>query len=327
MNNIAISISSDNNYVQHMGATMASILKTKNQDEFIKFYIIDGGIDEENKTKLKSFENKYSCSVSFVTPDNEKLKNCMIFKGDHLSIATYNRLLIPELIPEENRVIYLDCDIIVRKSLAELYNKDFENNLVIGIEDIACINHSKRLHLEKYINGGVILFNSKQMREEKSVEKIFNWIENNKNIIDCHDQDIINAALAGRIKYIEDIYDAQVLREGNSRFDNIPDPVILHFIGPKKPWTIYKPLNTTHWGKEYFKALKDTPWEGFIKEYRLKSILCLPLNIFYPTGWTKSLVRNIFSIKNTGLKDKKIITIFGIQFKIKRVKRVKKEKG
>ncbi len=323
MYNITICLSSDNNYVQHLGATISSVLKNKKEDEFINIYIIDGGINEDNKSKLKEFEKKYTCKIEFLQSNPEKLKNCIIFKGDYISIATYNRLLIPELIKKENRVIYLDCDIIVRKSLRELFNKDFENNLIIGVEDIVSINHSERLQLDKYINGGVILFNCEQMRKENCVEKIFNWIKENNDKIEYHDQDIINAALAGRIKYVEDIYNAQVLRKKNSRFDEIPDPVILHFIGPKKPWTIVKPLNTTHWGKEYFEALKGTPWENFIKEYKRKVILHYPLILLYPTGLVRTLIRNIFSIKNSTLKDKKIITILGIKFSTKRVKRIK----
>ena len=321
MNNITICISSDNNYIQHAGAVMASVLQHKQPEEFIKFYIIDGGITGSNKEKLNKLQEKFSCKIEFLTPDFERVKNCKTFKSDYITTATYYRLLIPEIIPNEDRVLYLDCDTIVRKPLGELYNKDFENNLIIGVKDIAAATHSKRLGLDKYVNGGVLLFNSKQMRAENSVDKMFEWIDKNRSRIECHDQDVINAALKGRIGYTDDIYDAQVLREGNSRFDEIPDPVILHFIGPKKPWTVYKPLNTTHWGIEYFTALKDTPWKDFIKQYKLKRLLCLPFILLYPTGWVRTLLRNIFSVKNTGLKDRKIITILGIKFKVKCVKR------
>ncbi len=326
MGNIAICLSSDDNYAQHMGAVISSVLNNKNGDEYFNFYIIDSGISSSNKSKLKEFENSNVCKIEFLQPDFEKLKNCIIFKGNHISLATYNRLLIPEIIPGEDKILYLDSDIIVRKPLTELFNKDFDNNLVLGVEDIAAINSAKRLGLEKYINAGVLLLNTAKMREERSVEKMFNWINENKEKIECHDQDIINAALQDRIKYIDEIYNAQVLREKNSRFDEIPDPVIIHFLGPKKPWTIVKPLNSTHWGREYFTALKNTPWESFIKEYRKKVILYSPLILLYPTGWIRTLIRNIFSVKNTGLKDKKIITILGIQIKIKRRKRIKEGK-
>ncbi len=318
MNNIAICLSSDNNYVQHLGAAISSVLKNKNADDFINIYIIDGGIQTENIEKLKSFEQKYDCKVEFVKPIAEKLKNCVTFRGDYISVATYYRLLIPEIIPNEDRVIYLDCDMIIRKSLKELYGKDFGNNLVLGVRDVGFEGGTKRLRIEKYINAGMLLMNSKQMREENTVEKIFNWINDNKDKIECHDQDVINAACAGRIEYIENIYNAQVRKNNYSEFSEIEDPAILHFISPKKPWTLWKPLDYTKWGKEYFEALKNTPWEGFISEYKKKALLYLPLRCFYPTGFLKNLLRGIFSVRNTPDYAQKVVTIFFVPIKFKR---------
>ena len=202
---IAICFGCDNKYVQHMAATMSSILKNKHEEEYIKFYVIDGGISAANKRKLAYFEKKYTCNITYVKPDLEKLKNCNTFKGDYISIAAYYRLLIPELIPNEDRVLYLDCDIIVRKPLSDLFYKHFENNLVLGVVDVSLKEHSKRLNVEKYINSGVLLLNCKKMREENSVEKIIDWINNNQDKIECHDQDVINAVFAGKVDYVENI--------------------------------------------------------------------------------------------------------------------------
>ena len=320
MNNIAICLCSDNNYVQHLGAVISSVLKSKDENDYIKFYIVDGGISEDNKQKLNIFETKYDCQIQYIVPDMEKLKNCHTFKGDYISLATYFRLFIPELIPSEDKVIYLDCDIIVRKSLYDFYTKDFGNNLVLGVEDVSEKAHSARLNLERYVNAGAVLLNTKTMREENSVEKIIDWIATNNDKIECHDQDVLNAVFAGRIEYIEKVYNAQVRRNNLSEFDKIKDPVILHFISPKKPWSLWKPINSTHWAKEYFTALESTPWENFIDEYKKQSLLYAPLKIFYPTGAIKILLNNIFSVKNSKDKQQKIITILGFSLKISRNK-------
>ena len=322
MNSIAICLSSDNNYVQHLGATISSVLKNKNSDEFIKIFVIDGGISDENKIKLSNFENEYDCKINYVLPDMEKLSNCNTFKGDYISLVTYYRLLIPEIIPNETRVIYLDCDIIVRHSLGNLYKKDFGDSLILGVRDVSEEVHSKRLGLKRYINAGVLLINSKRMREQNSVEKMFNWIITNQDKIECHDQDVINASLSGEIGYVEDMYNVQVMRDKEGTFDEIEDPVILHFISPKKPWTVWKPLNSTRWSKEYFKALENTPWEGFIRKYKKQSMWYYPLRVFYPTGSVKTAVRSIFSIRNSDDKSQKIITLLGIKFKTKRTKEI-----
>ena len=317
---ISICLSSDNNYTQHLAATISSILKTKNPNDKINIYILDGGISTQNKQNLSFFEKKYDCKITYLSPDTTKLNNCTISKSDYISLATYYRLLIPELIQNEDRIIYLDCDIIVRHSLFDLYNKDFKTNLVLGVEDVSSCDHAKRLNVKKYINAGVLLLNLKQMREENTLQKILDWLSNNQDKIDCHDQDVINASINDRIEYIEDIYNTQVRRKNLNRFEKLKDPTVLHFISPKKPWSLYKPINSTPWAREYFEALKDTPWEDFIYEYKKQSIKYLIPNLLYPTGIFKNILRTIFSIKNSHDRQYKILTIFGIEIRKHKIK-------
>ena len=130
MNKISICLSSDNSYVQHLGATISSVLKSKLDDEYIKFYIIDGGISDENKEKLAVLKND-GCEIIYLKPNKERFRNCSTENHKYLTIASYYRILIPELIQEE-RVLYLDCDTIVRKSLKEFFNKDFGDNLLFA---------------------------------------------------------------------------------------------------------------------------------------------------------------------------------------------------
>jgi len=312
---INICLATDDNYCQHLGACVASVLKNKKENEKINVFILDGGIKEENKEKLRTFEKDYDCSIQFITPNLEKLKNCSTFKGNYITKVTYYRLLIPELIDCE-RIIYLDCDTIVNSSLKELYDKQFDNNLVLGVIDVTNKKHKKRLGLKKYINAGMLLLNVEKMRKENTVEKIFKWVNENTSKIELHDQDIINAAINDRIGYIEKTFNAQVRRNNLRTFDKMKNPVVLHFISSKKPWVLWKPLNTTHFGKKYFEALKNTPWESFISKYKLKSFFITPFRIFYPTGAIKFLMEEIFSIKKTPDGKHKVITV--LFFKIKK---------
>lgn len=324
MYDISVCFSSDSNYVRHMAAAMASILKNKKSDEFIKFYIIDGGITDTDRENLHFFEEHYDCWICYVKPDLNKLKNCITFKGDYISLATYYRLLIPEIVPED-RVIYLDCDIIVRKSLRPLFEKDFRGNLVLGVEDVSYEAHSKRLNLSKYVNAGAILLNNKALREGNYVSIMFNWMAENKDKIECHDQDIINASLEGKVDYLEDEYGAQVKYNGKNRFEKIKDPSVLHFISPQKPWILWKPINYTHWEDEYYNAIKNTPFDEMANDYKLKSKIIFPFRIFYPSGFVKDFIRQIFSIRNTDDRSHKVITILGFKIKYKKEKQIKEK--
>lgn len=317
-NYIPICFASDDNYTQHLTCAIASILKNA-KEEYIKIYLITDGLTKENKQKLEEVLKLHPSSIEYVKPKEELLKFCPNTNNSWQSMATYYRLFIPEIIPEE-KVLYLDSDIIVRSSLKELYDKEMGNNLILGVEDIDEKDDIKRLNIPQYINAGVLLMNIKKLKEEKYVEKMFKCLLEKKERIKKHDQDIINLTCYENIGKIERQWNTQVRRKGTSEFEKIENPKILHFISPKKPWTILKPLTSTKWHKEYFKYLEFTEFKDFIKEYKKKSLMILPIKMFYPTGIIKTILNEIFSIKNSSDKKTKIITILGIKIKKKRSK-------
>ncbi len=315
---ISVCFSCDDGYVKHLSAVVASILFNANADEFIKIYVITDGFSKENKEKFECvFSLHKKSSVFYVKPNEELLKLCPSVDNAWFSIATYYRLFIPEIIPED-RVIYLDCDTIVRSSLFDLYSKDFGDNLLLGVKDISESGDKERLHLKKYLNAGVLLFNVSEMKKLNVVEKMFKFLSENRNIIKKHDQDILNCVFDGRTGYVEDVWNCQVRRKGASFFEKIENPRILHFISPKKPWTVWKPLSSTKWHREYFKYALMTEYKDLVYKYKRKSLLYFPLKLFYPSGWVKDVLNFIISFKNSKDKKYRIITLLGIKFRIKK---------
>ncbi|HIT95452.1 MAG TPA: DUF4422 domain-containing protein, partial [Candidatus Aphodousia faecavium] len=117
----------DDKYSEYLGTSITSVLKNKEAGDRIYYYVLDGGISELNKQRLRSFkEYNSSYFIYFLPVDNSKFGNLLqTVQSTHLSLATYYRLLIGEILPDFlDRVIYLDADTIVRSSLAALYNSD-----------------------------------------------------------------------------------------------------------------------------------------------------------------------------------------------------------
>ena len=54
----------------------------------------------------------------------------------HLSVETYYRLIIPEIMPEYKKILYLDCDMVVDHDVAELFDLDLGNCVIAGAKDI-----------------------------------------------------------------------------------------------------------------------------------------------------------------------------------------------
>ena len=269
---INIVLSSDDSYAKYMSVTMASILYNKKASDYIHFYILDGGIAEEKKIKIHNMSSQF-CKITFINVPEDKFKNLSlnIYDNNHITIAAYFRLLIPSLI-NVDKCIYLDCDIICRSTISDLWNIDIDKNIAGAVIDIDNDKHASRLHLNKYFNSGVLLINLKKMREENIQDLFFNFIKNEHKRIVMHDQDVLNCVLNGKIYELDKTWNCQITKTHQCKdtgFYKLSKYAhILHFIGSKKPWTIKCNVPQKC---EYWKYLQKTPW----KESNIKNFIRL----------------------------------------------------
>ena len=253
---INICISCDDNYSEYAGVVTASILKNANKNDKHHFYILDGGVSQENKEKILSLKSIKDCEITFIEIDENKFK---IYKNiathDYLSIAAYYRLKLGELLPNVDKIIYLDCDTIVNTSLSDLFNTDLQNSYVAGVLDVR-VKHKKKWKNTKYINSGVLVINLRKIRDDHIEDQYFEYAKNNPEVVQTGDQDIINFVLKDNIKILPDEWNVQV-SHFNSRTSYTKYPKIIHYIGNQKPWKFGA---VTYFKKDYFNVLELTPW-------------------------------------------------------------------
>ena len=258
-NRINICLSCDENYAQYAGVVIASILANSKADEDIFIYILNGNISEASKNKILSLKSIKDCSIKFVEvneKDFEDYKN--IPNHDYISISTYFRLKLATLLPEIDKIIYLDCDVIVCESLKELYNLNLGNNIFGGVLDIDL----RLRNNPKYVNAGVLLMDLTKVRQYGIENQFLEYTQKNWQNIQLGDQGVINNVLRDKILNIPEKFNVQsecYIRR--SIFTKAP--VIVHFIGSKKPWhygswSVHKDL--------YFRYLQMTPWKLNDKE-------------------------------------------------------------
>lgn len=116
--------------------------------------------------------------------------------------ASY-RLLLPDLLPEYDKVVYIDCDVIVRNDLGKLYRTiNLENNYLAAVFEAPMdfqVERFKALGCNpmEYINSGFLIMNLELMRRDNMVEK---FIEASKaDYLEFPDQDVLNQLCKGRI--------------------------------------------------------------------------------------------------------------------------------
>ena len=122
---------SDDKFAEILGVSLVSLFENSKDMDEIVVYILDSGITDDNKQKLLSVYKTYKRSdIIFIPGKNisEKLSmNVAVVQG---SLSQYARLFVSSDLPKElNRVLYLDCDIVVKESIRELWNLDLHGRV------------------------------------------------------------------------------------------------------------------------------------------------------------------------------------------------------
>lgn len=248
-----ILLSTDNNYVMPTGVLMTSICE--NNKNIVFFILTDSKFNVSNKKKLINIANKYGSLVLFFTITSDKVNIFPFGKSGqprHVSIATYYRLFITEILPKNiHKILYLDCDMIVRHDLSELYKTDLSSHALGVVHDCDEHKHPQRLgySLEKgYFNAGMLFINLDYWRKNNVLHAFTECINKHSNKILYHDQDILNIVFCDNKLWLPMKYNFQT----NYTFrQNLPcyppkyhkeadfakkNPTIIHYLGPDKPW-------------------------------------------------------------------------------------------
>lgn len=275
---IKIAFGTDNNYVQHMGCCIASILANSKPGENLHFYILDGGVSDENKRRVECLKKIAPCEIEWKSPDLSQLEGCPEIA--QLLKSAYLRLLLPEVLPEIDKILYLDCDIIVTTSLMELWNLDFHDHSLCAVQDICeyihndnVLKYTQRLNLKQYFNSGVMLLNLKRLRENNQFRHALLWAKENKELVCCADQDALNVVFKDDCHYLPFRWNCQIMPKFWKDF--LPDVMdeeikqlllhpmgIIHFIA-EKPWFYFYHNRA---GRLYWKYLRLTEWRKYHPE-------------------------------------------------------------
>lgn len=268
MNTIPIVFAFDNNLVQPACICISSLLMNAKVDTFYDIFILHSQKEKLRKKDLDRITQYYTnCRIQYRLVDNT-FDSAFEIRG--ITTPAYYRLLIPELIPEYDKIIYSDVDVIFRLDLAKFYLElDLDDYYLAGVNSLSHL-HCKQYYLnelnlnpEKIIYSGNLIFNSKKIRENHLIHR---FKELAKNKYTFQDMDILNIACKGKIKYLSPefclttyifesfIYNkASILKIWNSKeIDAALNEGIVHYNG-QKPWKGYC-VNFDIWWEYYRKS-------------------------------------------------------------------------
>ncbi|WP_302272795.1 glycosyltransferase family 8 protein [Brachyspira aalborgi] len=213
----------NNDYTKYLSVAMASILYNLDKEQIINFFILDGGISDENKKKLNALKYIKNFNIEYIKVDKSKFENILEYHFKHITIDANYRLIMSSVKPDLDKCLYLYFDLVVDKDITELYSINIDSFYIGAVVDAVNQNN--------YINSGVMLVNLERWRKEDIEYKLFhNLIKYSSRLI-CPDQDIINITLRDRIKYLNPKYNAmpvQIYVRENEKKEAFYNPVIIH---------------------------------------------------------------------------------------------------
>lgn len=274
MNKVTIPIfyAIDDSYSKFVAVSIKSLIMNANNNYNYDINVIYENLSEENAKKLKSLETD---NVKIIlTEMNQNLSMITDKLGNRLREYTFTltiffRLFIPVMFPKYDKCIYIDADTVIPGDISRLYNEDLGNNYLGCIVDKSTIDNEilasyfeevVGISRDKYINSGVLLMNSKKLRELKIDEKFLDLYTKYGFDVIAPDQDYINSMCYGHIKYLSDIYDAMP----NPNNKEVEKPVIIHYNLFLKPWQ----YENVQYYDYFWKYAKFTPYYDEILEIK-----------------------------------------------------------
>lgn len=283
-NELNILFSSDDRYAQHLGAALQSLLQNNRDFSLVRIYIIENEISMLNKEKLCTLAKEFSNAEVFWIPFDTWKSRLQLNMVWNISISSYARLFVADMVPADiDRILYLDCDMIVCDSLQRLWNTDLRGCALGAVQDTISNTMKAAVGLapeESYFNAGMLLIDLAKWREQNIGSKCLSFIQERNGSVVHHDQGVLNGVLRNQWfrlplcdnlmtihfifnrKRMMDYYGENAAFYSEIEIANAKEhPVILHYTPSftSRPWCI----DCKHPRKAlYWENLAQTPWKG-----------------------------------------------------------------
>lgn len=288
---VPIVLAANEGFAPYLDVMIRSIIKNASRNRNYDIIVLNHDITKRTEKLIQSFyPDDSNFSIRFVDVssffDSKKY-----FLDQHLSIETYYRLIIPELMPDYHKILYLDCDMVANDDVAKLYDMNLQGQVIGAAKDIDVAGQMKlgydqwpeyateTLGLDTcfdYFQAGVLIFDLDRLREITSSDKMMDLATSHK--FRCHDQDVLNIICKNRVYYIPQEWNTLMSwseQDGRSRMDIIKmayrtiyeeymearqHPKMVHFAGYQKPWQV----GDCDFAEYFWLYAKDSPFYPYL---------------------------------------------------------------
>lgn len=272
-NTIHVALASDENYFEGLLTTVWSIVRNCSRPADLRFHILDGGIYDSKWQVLVDRVATSGCHISRLSANQESVFST--FASYHgAGKMTYARLLLPDLLPNINQIIYTDVDILWLTDIAELWDSLDPTAVVHVIPSLGAAPRAEQEWYQQHgydfnhdlpFCAGMMVFNLTKFRAEKLHLKILETIRENGGKLPAADQTAINAHMFGRK---DKIHLSRRWQRGSGGYQDLErEGCVIHFCADA-PW---KSVGHTHhlitdqhmlWHRYHQEASGCTIWQS-----------------------------------------------------------------
>lgn len=247
-------------YSVWVGTAMQSIIE--HTDEKLCFHILhDNTLRDENREKLICVANSGGEKIEFHVLDVEHFIEVKEMMG-YFTIGTMFRLLLPDILPQLNRIIYLDADLFVNTDIKELWNIDISNYCIAAVRDAGTLRghalpypvRKNQMNRNEYFNSGVLYINLANVRKNGDMKKkVVDYLKENPDAM-CPDQDALNVVYRGKCLYLDESWN-YFISEMRKEENVLPNQKIYHYAGAT--FVLYYQNQVE---ELYYETVLRTPW-------------------------------------------------------------------
>lgn len=290
-NNVAICCPSSLQYLPYLATAIRSIIVHSDKGKNYDINILHSSIPDSVQREVKDMQGeniriRFWNIASLVDEWKDKMSD-----RAHWTRETYYCYFVPTIFHRYKKVLVMDCDIVVRRDVALLYETELKDKEWVGAAHDAFIRcrvymgemyFRNKLKLRKpanYFQAGVLLFNIPVLTANRLLENAFSVNEKfGSGALWFADQDVLNILCEGHVKFVDIRWNVEwnlpicIAEDYKKYFSDSErdtyetaynDPWILHYCGPEKPWRQpYQPQSYYFW--EY--ARKTAFYEDILYE-------------------------------------------------------------
>ncbi|GHU41386.1 hypothetical protein FACS1894111_03600 [Clostridia bacterium] len=250
---IPVVFATDENYVPYCGVAISSLIKNasrSNTYEVFVFFDKLSGLSIYKLERLSTDHVKVVCCCI-----HEQITNLKVSEYNHLTIASAYRLVIPNVLPQFEKVLYLDSDIVVNADVADLYNIDIGTNILGAVrgyndddKNVWGYNHITKtlgINRDSFFNAGILIINTKEFINNSVAQKCFSLLSNRQDLY-FMDQCALNIVCEGKVHFLPHKWNHEwlylfsannsLLPNSREEFEACANPAIIHYDGVEKPW-------------------------------------------------------------------------------------------